>query len=508
MSLAEQFFDLFLGFMTSHGTYTVEDARAGSAKREIKRTARTIPQPITVDLWERHLAGTRPLGICPIDEAAMCRWGAVDIDVYDLVHADLVKELSSRKIPALVCRTKSGGAHVYVFFSEPIPAPEVLPRLRELAGVLGYGDAEVFPKQERILVEKGDHGNWLNMPYFKGDETERFCIGQNGLGMTAAQFVKAARAASMTREALLSLTIQSSVGGFEVGPPCLETLVSRGFQEGTRNNGLFALGVLAKKMSPDAWEPLLERWNSDYMTPPLSNQEVGLVVRSLRKKDYQYKCSDQPIVSHCNLALCRTRPHGVGTGGVATILESATILQSDPPLFFVNLKTGGTVEVTSRDMLDSRAFQLAVLTQLRQVIPLYKGDDWLRSVQKVVENATILETSAEVGVGGRFRELLEQFCTDRYAAASRDEVLLGKPWLDESSGRVLFRMADLEKHLATARFQDYTRAQLATRIRELGGGDAQFDARGKNVRAWWVPASALQWQTSPHDSPRVEDSPI
>ena len=69
------------------------------------------------------------------------------------------------------------------------------------------------------------------------------------------------------------------------GPPCLEVLCSEGFPEGTRNNGLYNIGVYLKKFTADNWEKTLEDYNIKYMKPRLSNQEVENIKKSLKKKE-------------------------------------------------------------------------------------------------------------------------------------------------------------------------------------------------------------------------------
>lgn len=499
---------LFEGFAGAHGTYEAEDAKNGSVKKEIKRTAKTLRSPVTLDLWKQHIAGDRMLGIISIREDSNCRWGAIDIDRYDIDHQQLVVRLDELKVPACVCKTKSGGAHVFLFFSEPVPAADVMSRLRELAAALGYGDSEVFPKQDTIKTDRGDLGNWLNMPYSAGNKTVRFCVRADGRGMALESFLTYAEGRRISHGQLMALVFYTPKPEFADGPPCLEHLAGVGINEGARNNGLFALGVLAKKMSPDAWEELVEKWNRDIVRPPLPHNEVALVVKGLKKQAYNYKCHDAPIVSFCNMALCRTRKHGIGPSGAAKIIESISILDTDPPLFFVALKTGGVVECDGSTLLAPRGFQEKVLLQLRQVIPLYKTDEWLRQVQICVENATLIEAPKEVGVSGHFEDLLERFCTDRHAGESRDELLLGKPWVDEDRERVYFRLRDLQDHLNRSRFHELTRAQIVTKIREFGGAADFFNIRGKGVNTWWVPRSKFTWQESEVAPADVEDSPL
>lgn len=503
---------LFAGATRSHGTYSEEDPEVGG-KKTIKRTAKTIREPVTVALWRQHLAGTRPLGIVSIREDDNCLWASVDIDVYTLDLSEIVRMLDAAGIPAIVCRTKSGGAHVYMFFSEPVPAAEVVPRLRELAAFLGHGDSEIYPKQTTVLAARGDLGSWLNMPYFGGDKTERYAVRGDGRGMSVETFLARAEAIKMSRRGLVDIVIHKQAAGFETGPPCLESLVSTGFPSGTRNNGILALGVLAKKMQPDNWEALLNQWVATHGGDPVfAATELASIVRSLRKRDYHYKCGDNPLRQRCNVALCRTRPHGVG-GGSVSVLESASILCTDPPVFFVILKTGGTVELSASQILSPSEFQHATLVQLREVVPEYSRRDWISWIRPIVENATRIEAPRESGSRGEFEELLEQFATDRHRAERREEVLLGKPWHDEDGGRLYFRLRDLVAALDRARFQCPERgiglrSWVTARIRDMGGRDTQFNAQGRNVNAWTLDSKRFSWVEIHHELPAHDISPL
>lgn len=511
-SQAERMMALLEGFSGAHGTYAAEDRRANSPKSEIKRTARTVRESVTVSLWEQHLAGTRPLGIIPIRADNTCLWGAIDIDDYTLDHGELVERLEKLKVPCVVCKTKSGGAHIYVFFSEPVPAAEVMSKLRELAARLDRGGCEVFPKQEEMLLERGDLGNWLNMPYFGGDRSPRYAVLRDGRGLTVDQFIKAGEAARIGRADFLRLLPRpvhsSGRGEFGDGPPCLEVLTAEGFPEGTRNNGLMALGVLAKKMHPDSWQTTLDRWNNEYMKPPLSHEEVRAIVRGLEKKEYHYRCKDAPIVSRCDSRTCRLRKYGVGGSETAVLVESIQILDTEPPLFFVTVSVGGTVECNSATLLAPREFQRVCLEQLRKVVPIYKNEDWLPQVHRAIDNATMIEAPRDASELGHFEELLQQFLVDRHTSTVRDDILLGRPWLDESGGRYYFRLTDLQLHLKRYGFTEYSRVQLGSRIRQMGGEGKFFLLKGRGVNTWSVSASSVQRQMETHEAPPVPETPI
>ena len=151
MSLAEEFNLLFRGSDIAHGTYVVNGSRDRDGKKQ--GTAKVIREPPTAELWEQHLKGGTGLGIIPIRSDNTCQWGAIDIDEYDVSHTAIVKMIRSHKIPAVVGRTKRGGAHVWMFLSEPVEAADMQRRMTELAAALGFSGSEIFPKQTNNIRE-------------------------------------------------------------------------------------------------------------------------------------------------------------------------------------------------------------------------------------------------------------------------------------------------------------------------------------------------------------------
>ena len=56
----------------------------------------------------------------------------------------------------------------------------------EIAAGLGHGRCEIFPKQEQVLVERGDVGNFINLPYFDSAKTLRYAVIQKKDGYIEA----------------------------------------------------------------------------------------------------------------------------------------------------------------------------------------------------------------------------------------------------------------------------------------------------------------------------------
>src|SRR5262249_41483247 len=140
-------------------------------KGKAEGKAFTLPGPATPELWEQHLSGAgHGLGIIPLMGDNTVLWACIDIDVYNIDHRNLCDKINALKLPLVVCRSKSGGAHCFVFLAQPEPASEVRPLLEEWAALLGHGGCEIFPKQVERYDEH-DVGNWLNMPFYFAEKT-------------------------------------------------------------------------------------------------------------------------------------------------------------------------------------------------------------------------------------------------------------------------------------------------------------------------------------------------
>ena len=224
-----------------------------------------------------------------------------------------------QKFPLVVCRSKSGGAHVFLFTNELVPAGDMQDKLRELSAALGHGGVEIYPKQREILVDRNDVGSWLNMPYFGGDGSTRYGLNHKGDSLSMVDFLDFIESRKISRKQLVDIKVPE-VKDIDGGPPCLKVLLKQGFPEGTRNNGLFNVGVYLKKAFADDWEQKIEDYNRKYVNPPLPAQEVLGLIKTLQKKEYNYRCSDEPIRSYCNRSKCLSCKHGVGGNQGSPIL--------------------------------------------------------------------------------------------------------------------------------------------------------------------------------------------
>jgi hypothetical protein len=142
----DTFSALFSGLHTAFGT---------GAGRWVKRP------PTRLD-FIRHLQGDGPgIGIAPLRPDNTVTFAAIDLDEPDFEAARAMQEF----LPGTTFleRSRSGNAHVWVFFSDPIAAWIPMGVLREACTFAGKQHVEVFPKNHDFSTVR--LGNYINLPF-------------------------------------------------------------------------------------------------------------------------------------------------------------------------------------------------------------------------------------------------------------------------------------------------------------------------------------------------------
>ncbi len=200
-----QFQALFFSYSRAYGSFHITETNAETGKKN--GVSRTIRCPTPVSAWDQHLAGgPKGVGLIPLlDDGESVRWGAIDIDDRRIDIFPLEARRRELGLPLVVCRSKSGGAHCYLFLEKPCAAKEVVDALANWAAALGYPGCEIFPKQTHREVdeETGNPrpGNWINLPYYGGDATERYCV-HSGERLSLTGFLDAAQSSQVGGDAL------------------------------------------------------------------------------------------------------------------------------------------------------------------------------------------------------------------------------------------------------------------------------------------------------------------
>ena len=132
--------------------------------------------PVTDEVIQDHLEGRHTIGIYPVLSDETCCLLAADFDKQSWMEdaAAFLETCRQMDIPAVIERSRSGnGAHVWIFFSEAVPASaarklgcylltETMTRRHQL-GMDSYD--RLFPNQDNL--PKGGFGNLIALPLQK-----------------------------------------------------------------------------------------------------------------------------------------------------------------------------------------------------------------------------------------------------------------------------------------------------------------------------------------------------
>jgi len=455
--LHEQFHEVFAGLTRAYGKYTIGD----NSNIKVEGTAKTISEPYTSKLWELHLTGKLGLGVIPINDENKCRWGCIDVDEYNLNLEDLSKKFKKKNI--IICRSKSGGAHLFIFTKKFITAKLMIKKLKYICDSLNFSKYDLFPRQDK-WVEK-----------FSLDNLDDLNLG----GIDKPE----------TSEDLLPS-----------GPPCLQHLIKQGFPEGTRNNGLFNLGVYLRKAHPDDWEDKLEDMNLKYMNPPLKNREFSTVLYSLNKKEYNYKCNEQPIQAYCDRPRCLTCKFGVNDDGQMPSLNGITKISTDPPCYFLTIREKRIGPLKSEQIINFNFFKKVVFENLNILLPKVAEKLWIETVNDLMIKLEQVEAPDDSSNKGRLWELLERFCTGSTASEVQEDLLRGKAVVKKEITE--FRINDFMEFLERHRFKEFKLHEVTAYLKNKGATHDSKKIKGKFTNVWQIPSFTKQQEA--FTQPKIE----
>ena len=491
----KKFKSIFYGLDRAYGQYKSDgqlvNGKAGG-KAFIKKA------PVTDQLWIDHLNKKEPsLGIIPIRDDSTCIWGCIDIDTYPLDHKKIVRKIRELELPLVLCKSKSNGAHVFVFLKEPVQAKLVRDKLQEWAGELGYANCEIFPKQIEIQADRGDTGNFLNLPYFGGDDSFRHGVSDDGNGVSLDIFFSLYDTYCTTEKDLKEFKIKrKNEEEFNDGPPCIATLMSQGIPQGGRDNTLYQYAVYAKKKWPDDWQGKIDEFNHKHMEPPLPSQQVLKTINQHEKKDYQYKCKDQPMAAVCSQNLCRGKQYGIGNSFEHQVSD-LTKFESDESIWFLNIN-GRRLKLSTDQLYDQHKFRKACLNEINEMPNMMRPNDWDNRIQGLLQLVEVIQMPTEITKTGRFENLLAHFLEDQGEAEHIDEIDMGKALFEEKEyedkkGKsqkmtAYFKSEWLQKFLKKNDFKEFNTTEMTAHIRnKLGGGDIRRKVKGKTAYLWYLP---------------------
>lgn len=505
MSAIDGATELFKQLFTSYtGCYGIYNLSVKKGKKEDVPKARTVTGVPDLSL---HLSGKQTIGCVPLlDDGVSVRWAALDIDNYSLDIGEIAERVLNKDVPVIPCRTKSGGIHLYVFFSEDVLASEAQSFLRTVEAELKviYGKPnEIFPKQIKRIGEV-DSGNWINLPYFGGatdspQRTSYFC----GRDLTLTEFVHLANSRKLSREQLKERTKQFYTleeEDWKGAPPCLITYKKQGGAgPGNRNEALFSLVIYAKNRWPGDWKNKVNRliWEIVDKDNPISVEEIQNTLKSANRKSYIHTCKGP----YCNKAECEKACFGRGvglSGKEEKELEINHIIkQEGDPIYWIIEVEGTQLKATTEQIMSVVAMNKICLEKLNKFAFSITQKKWASRLQELLStNLSVVESTADAYEETKLWTYISTYLTlPTRRAQTHEEIKSGQVFYDPSDDTLQFRGQSLLEYLAQRKANIKGPNDVYLALRERGVESKVIRIRKETIRVYSILASKIQ-QTS------------
>ena len=268
-----------------------------------------VKRPPAIQDYAKHLRGLGDgIGIGPLRPDNTVTFAAIDLDEPDF---DAAREMQ-RYIPgsSFIERSRSGNAHVWVFFASPIEAWVPMALLKMATEAVGKDHVEIFPKNHDFQMVV--FGNYINLP-FHGDSRPILSssLDADAPAPTLEQFLHEAEAnlndPENWRKKARWLNIVApkprNEGNFGEAPSlhiCAANIIDNGLPigEGNRNGVFFMLAKCLSNWREVNHEEALMMMRSvnDESPDPLPDSEIRRILANAERGQYTSTGCDDPLV--------------------------------------------------------------------------------------------------------------------------------------------------------------------------------------------------------------------
>lgn len=482
----ELFAELFRGNTSTHGHH-IPETKTVQEGEKAKGQSYTETKPVTAELYQQHCEGTYSLGIIPIDQNNNLRFMAIDVDIYPCDPKYYAAIIDRYKLPLTLFKTKSGGIHAYCFFSADTSASKALDLLHVLRHLLRIpSDTETFPKQRRLTAKQ--KGNWINLPYFGGEKTERYAYSPQGKPM---DFEGAMNWCYNRRTTLKGLSERIDALPFSSAPPCIQSMFMNSEVSVTsrnRNIFLFNAAVYLKSRFKDEFPEKLAIVN-DELDRPLDQAELeNTIISSHSKGSYTYQCEDPFLHDHCYKELCKQRDYGKGSGTISNFsFEKLTQVKSMPPYYKWLVNGIEMVFFSEAELRSQDKFMDYCIRHLNRLPNKLKNDVWTEVLNSALSEMEVEDVLLEedLSASSLWFVYLIEYLTERKIAQRPSQITMGQVYYSE--GLYYFRPEDFYMFLTELKkFRCFTITEIHYNLRRVGFKPSKIydPTLKKALRAW------------------------
>jgi hypothetical protein len=500
-SLVQDFANLFSGNLRSFGQWNPASGGMSTEKSEV-----------TLGHYADHLDGRMGLGIVPITDGGTVLFGCIDVDNHgkgsdgsDVDLPALVKKIEHYRLPLVATRSKSGGAHLYLFGEEYLPAKLVIRLLNSWRDMLQIPNhVDIFPKQDSLVTSSGEKtlGNWINLCYFRQDDTVRYALDAEGNRLSFELFVSYAQSKRVTAKQLEEIAHREHLEA----PPCIQKMIHTGVESGSRNDSMYNVVVYLKRARPDTFFDDAMALNQTMFDKPLGPAEAKKVIRSASRRDYLYKCGEEPCKSLCDRKVCVTREFGISTEESRDLDAHDSLPQftelieylSEPPRWGIHVNGKLITNIPTMVLRDPAMIGTLIFEQMKINIPKMTQDAWRRRVlDPLVPTLRTIEVPKEASASGiimsKFNEFVQKADLTSDGTSTEDRKALARniPVVQVVDGVrcIVFRGTAFSEFLKRNKAEVMTGMDLWTSLRRDCGAshDKMRIPGGKPVNVWYAP---------------------
>ena len=484
------FIKYFSGNTDAYGIHKYSDQKENNKQIGENYTKK---EPLTDDLYKQHLNGKQGLGVVPIRVDNTCSFCVIDVDVYTDDTKAILNNVYKGDFPLVPFRSKSGGLHLYLFFNRPVKAETAKAYLKSFILLLGLNkNTEIFPKQDALT--KGQTGNWINLPYYNAiQKTNQYLIKEDSSSASIGEALQIIESKQQDKETLSNFFDNLPLMD---APPCLQAIYLIGDTD-YRNEYLFSLARYFKTKYGDDFEFKLVEANN-LLHRPISIDELNkTIIAAHKKKDYTYKCKQEPIVSICNKEECKRRKYGIGGIEVSDLsYEDFIQYDTDPPYYEWVVNNKSLKFYSEQDIINQVKFRELCFRELHILPAKLKDLNWTAIINNALGNIIVKDVSEEddISPGAMFKEYLKEFLEDRAQALTRAQILFDRVYKDDSISSYVFKAKNLVVFLIHQKqFRFFGQTEIQDRLRALGGFPTKYyiDGDTGSVRVWILPYDAL-----------------
>lgn len=499
----EDFRAIFQGNQQAHGIFIPFKENVEGKKIEGK--AATANEYVSASLYEKHLKGEQGLGIVPIRQDGTCSFAVIDVDKYDSSCNDIVRAIYKHNLPLVPFRSKSGGLHLYLFLEITTQAKQVVKVMNHFRRLFSLKkDTEIFPKQ--TTLKEGDSGNWINLPYFNMEDTKQYLIDEDLSPVNLNMAIQIVKTKKVLPERFSKLTEELPLSD---APPCLQSIYILGNIDHDRNLYLFSLARYYKAKEGDDFEYAVAAANNELASPITLDELSSTVIKAHKKKNYSYKCKEEPICSICDKIECKLRKYGIGGAEVSDVSYEEFIQYGTEEPYYEWIINGAPLTFFSEaDIINQMKFRELCVRKLH-LLPFKQTDfNWTGIVNTALHNVIIKDEEEKSGMSMSsaqlFREYLIEFLTKRAPAANVEQILVDRVYRDTVEGGYIFKPKNLHVFLVQQKqFRAYSLQQMSEKLKSMGAYPKQYYVSTKKttVRVWIAPFTGLEKyiETVPED---------